>query len=100
MNFARVEGHIWATQKDPNLTGIRLLIIQPLTYEGKKLGKKLIAADTVSAGPGELVYFVTSNEAVFPIPPDFAPVDCSIVGIVDRLDAPPLKQRRFPVNEK
>ena len=97
MNFARVVGNIWATVKDDSMTGQRMLIIQPVTSDGAEFGKKLVAADTVEAGPGDLVYFVTSNEAVFPIRPDFAPVDCSIVGLVDRLDKPPFKVKPLPV---
>ncbi|MCP4727842.1 MAG: EutN/CcmL family microcompartment protein [bacterium] len=98
MNFARVIGNIWATQKDPNLTGLRMLIIQPLTSDGKEFGSRLIGCDTVQAGPGDHVYYVTSNESVFPIPPDFAPVDCSIVGLVDRLDRPELEKISLPVS--
>lgn len=97
MNFAKVTGHIWATQKDPNLTGLRMLFIQPITSDGKNSGRELIAIDTVSARPGDIVFFVTSNEAVFPIPPDFAPVDCAIVGLVDRIDLPPHRKRPLPV---
>ncbi len=100
MNFARVIGNIWATQKDPNLTGLRMLLIQPLTSDGREFGRRLIGCDTVEAGPGDLVYYVTSNEAVFPIPPDFAPVDCSIVGLVDRLDRPELAERPLPITDK
>jgi len=97
MNFARVIGHIWATQKDPNITGLRMFIIQPETSDGRKFGRKLVAIDTVEAGPGDVVYYVTSNEAVFPIPPDFAPVDCAIVGLVDRLDRPAHREKPLPV---
>jgi len=97
VNFARVIGNVWATAKDENLTGLRMLIIQPLTSDGSTAGKPLVGADTVEAGPGDIVYFVTSNESVFPIPPDFAPVDCAIVGLVDRIDRPPIKEKPLPV---
>lgn len=100
MNFAKVVGNIWATQKDPSLTGIRMLMIQPMKADLTPIGKKLIACDTVSAGPGDLVYYVTSNEAVFPIQPDFAPVDCSIVGLVDRVDLPELKAAKLPISKR
>ena len=99
MNLARVIGQIWATVKDESLIGQRLLIIQPVTSDGSLRGKPQVAADTVEAGPGDLVYFVTSNEAVFPIRPDFAPVDCSIVGLVDRVDRPPFKEKPLPVKD-
>ncbi len=97
MNFARVIGHVWATAKDENLTGLRMLIIQPMTSDRKDRGKPIVSIDTVTAGPGDIVYYVTSNESVFPIPPDFAPVDSAIVGLVDRIDRPQFKERPLPV---
>lgn len=97
MNFARVIGHIWATAKDDSMTGLRMFIIQPLTSDMKEVGKPLISVDTVDSGPGDIVYFVTSNESVFPIPPDFAPVDCAIVGLVERIDLPPVREKPLPV---
>ncbi len=45
-----------------------------------------MAADAVQmAGPGELVYFVSSREAAEALPKRFVPVDHAIVGIVDDL---------------
>jgi ethanolamine utilization protein EutN len=46
----------------------------------------MIAVDTVGAGQGETVFYITSREAVIPLPVEMAPVDASIVGIVDRID--------------
>jgi len=39
--------------------------------------------DTVGSGPGEIIYYITASESVIPLPVDMAPVDASIVGIVD-----------------
>ncbi|MEK7749098.1 MAG: EutN/CcmL family microcompartment protein [Bacteroidota bacterium] len=86
MFFADIVGTIWATRKDENLKSFKLQLIQPLNAKREKVGAPLIAVDTVGAGPGETVYYVTAREAVIPLPVEMAPVDASIVGIVDRID--------------
>jgi ethanolamine utilization protein EutN len=63
-----------------------MLIIQPLTCERKPVGKAIVAVDTVGAGIGEVVFYITAREAVIPMDVETAPVDASIIGIVDRLD--------------
>ena len=83
MQLARVIGDVIATRKDENLAGIKLLVVQPLTPERQPAGRPLLAADAVGAGVGEEVFFVRGKEASFPFYPVEAPVDASIVGIVD-----------------
>lgn len=85
MYLARVIGTIWATRKYETLKGYKMQFIQPLNSELKKNGEPFVAIDTVGAGPGEVVYYVTASEAVIPLDVDFAPVDASIVGIVDSI---------------
>ena len=51
----------------------------------EKTGTPIIAVDTVGAGTGEIVVYITASEAVIPLPVDMAPVDASIVAIVDSL---------------
>lgn len=86
MLLGRVIGTIWATRKDINLAGFRLLIVQPLNSGLQNVGSPVIATDTIGAGNGELIYYATSSEAVIPMKVDMAPVDASIVGIVDHLN--------------
>jgi ethanolamine utilization protein EutN len=83
VNLARVIGDVVVTRKDDNLTGLKLLIIQPLTPEREPAGRTLVAVDAVGAGVGEEVFFVRGKEASFPFYPVEAPVDAGIVGIVD-----------------
>lgn len=86
MFFAKVIGTIWATRKDENLKSFKLQFIQPLNAKRESIGTPIVAVDTVGAGPGETVFYITAREAVIPLPVDMAPVDASIVGIVDRID--------------
>ncbi len=86
MFFGRVIGTIWATRKDPNTVGFKLQLVQPLDKNREKVGDPIIAVDTVGAGPGETIYYITAREAVIPLPAELAPIDATIVGIVDRID--------------
>lgn len=84
MQLARVTGTVVATVKVPGLTGIKLLLVQPLDRQLQPVGGQVVAADAVHmAGPGELVYIVTAREASVAMPDPFVPVDHAIVGIVD-----------------
>jgi ethanolamine utilization protein EutN len=86
MFFAKVIGTVWATRKDENLKSFKLQFIQPITARRENVGDPIVAVDTVGAGVGETVFYITAREATIPLPVEMAPVDASIVGIVDRID--------------
>ena len=86
MQLARVIGEVVATIKDVNLTGTKLLVIQPIAASGDAAGRTLVALDSVGAGVGEHVFFVRGREAAFPFSPAEPPTDAAIVGIVDHWD--------------
>lgn len=90
MHLARVIGTIWATQKVETLEGAKLQIIQPLTAAQQPAGSPIIAVDTIGAGPREVVFYITAREAVIPYRAEMAPIDASIIGIVDHVDFTPL----------
>jgi microcompartment protein CcmK/EutM len=83
VQLARVIGDVVTTVKDPNLSGIKLLILQPLDASGTAAGRTLVAVDAAGAGVGETVFFVRGKEASFPFHPTEVPADAGIVGIVD-----------------
>jgi ethanolamine utilization protein EutN len=86
MFFAKVIGTVWATRKDENMVNFKLQFLQPLNAHRENVGDPIVAVDTVGAGPGETVFYITAREATIPLPVEMAPVDASIVGIVDRID--------------
>ncbi|MFQ5706220.1 MAG: EutN/CcmL family microcompartment protein [bacterium] len=86
MHLARIIGTIWATCKDENLEGAKMQVVQPVDHHERNNGAPIVAVDTVGAGPGELVYYVTAREATIPYPTRIAPIDAAIVGIVDWID--------------
>lgn len=91
MHLARVIGTVVATERTPDLGGVRFLIIQPLSRDLEPTGRPVVAADGVAiAGRGELIYFVGSREAAQAMPEPFVPIDHAVVGIVDHVNIRPL----------
>lgn len=86
MRLGRVVGTVVSSEKVAGLEGVKFLLVQPLDRERRPAGEAVVAADGVAmAGPGELVYFVSSREASLALPQKFVPVDDAIVGIVDQV---------------
>jgi ethanolamine utilization protein EutN len=86
VQLARVLGEVVSTMKDPNLTGLKMLVLQPLAASGEAAGRTLVALDSVGAGVGENVFFVRGREAAFPFYPSEPPADATVIGIVDHWD--------------
>jgi microcompartment protein CcmK/EutM len=86
MQLARVVGNVVTTRKDANLTGVKLLVLQPIAADGSTAGRTLVAVDAAGAGVGETVFFVRGKEASFPWYPTEVPADAGIVGTVDHWD--------------
>ncbi|MCK9282088.1 MAG: EutN/CcmL family microcompartment protein [Melioribacteraceae bacterium] len=86
MLIGKVIGTIWATRKYETITGFKMQFVQPLNAEMENIGEPFVALDTIGAGPGELIFYATSSEAVIPLHVEMAPVDASIVGIIDSIN--------------
>jgi len=87
MILGRVIGTIWATRKYEAVKGYKMQFVQPINSNYEELGEPIVALDTIGAGPGEIVFYITASEAVIPLDVDMAPVDASIVGIVDSMNS-------------
>ncbi len=85
MILGRVVGTVVATRKDPRLEGHKLLIVKPVTPDGKDESGYVVAIDTVGAGNRELVFTVAGSSARMADGCKDKPVDCVIVGIVDEV---------------
>jgi len=87
MKTAKVIGNIWATRKDENLNGLKLLIVQPVNLlDGSPVGDPIVAADIIGAGVGETVIYVSGSSARPATGRKDVPVDATVVGIVDGQD--------------
>jgi microcompartment protein CcmK/EutM len=90
MILARVAGTVVATRKDPRLEGKKLLVLKPVSPDGKPEAGYVVAVDTVGAGSRELVIAVSGSSARMAEGCKDKPVDIVVVGIVDdiSLDKP------------
>ena len=87
MLLGRVVGNAVCTIKYGDLTGVKLLTVQPLNKNLKPVGRVQVAADVVDAGRGDLVVMVRAREASLALPGvKFVPVDLACVGVVDELE--------------
>ena len=94
MYMGRVVGCVWSTIKNPSFTGLRFVIVQPVTPELRNTGKPLVCTDSTGAGTGELVYWVRGKEPSFPFLPAEPATDTTIVGIVDTVHLKPKKREK------
>ena len=83
MQLGRVIGNVVLNNQNDTLTGVKLLLVQPISSAREPIGRVIVAADSVGAGVGEHVFFVRGKEASFPFHPTEVPADAGIVGIVD-----------------
>lgn len=88
MLLGKVVGTVVATRKEPELEGLRLLLVREM--EGKKgatswhaTGKVIVAVDAVGAGDGEVVLFAAGSSARLTSVTKDRPVDHVIMAIVD-----------------
>ena len=87
MFVGKVIGNIWATRKDEKLSGLKLLIVQPIDYLDEAREKSpIIAADAIGAGVGEEVIIVGGSSARSAVGNMSVPVDATVVGIIDDKD--------------
>lgn len=85
--IGRVVGNVVCTQKDPVLTGRKMLLIQPIDIKTlAEVGGMFVALDGVGAGDTELVMVVGGSSARMAEGMDKTPVDRTIIGIVDSIE--------------
>lgn len=88
MQLAKVIGTVVASCKDELLTGVKLLVIQPVDSQGQKTGNSIVAVDTVGVGHGELVFYAKSKEGTMALPNPKACADAGIIAVVDTVYKP------------
>ena len=83
MYLAKVIGTVVSTSKDERLVGFKLLIIQRIDIDENYVGIPEVAVDTVGSGIGAVVIVTKGSSARFAADRQTAPLDATIVGIVD-----------------
>jgi carbon dioxide concentrating mechanism protein CcmL len=83
MQIAKVRGTVVSTQKEPNLGGIKFLLVQFIDDEGNPMPVYEVAADKVGAGVGEWVLVSRGSAARQVEGNSDRPLDAAVVAIID-----------------
>ncbi len=83
MNLARVSGTVVSTRKEQSMEGLKFLVLQQVTLDGKDDGGFVVAADSVGAGIGEYVLYASGSSARQTLATDKRPCDAVVMAIVD-----------------
>jgi microcompartment protein CcmK/EutM len=86
MLIGKVLGTVVATRKEPELEGLRMLVVRGLDPEGKPTSTLVVAADAVGAGVGEVVLYASGSSARQTQVTKDRPVDATIMAIVDEIE--------------
>ncbi len=86
MELAKVVGQVVSTARDSGLPNLTFLLVDIVDGQGKVKLSGQVAADSLGAGEGEMVLLVRGSSARM-ILEGKAPVDLSVVGIVDQITA-------------
>jgi len=86
MKVGEIIGVVWATRKVDELNGCLLHVIQPKKSDNEDFGLPIVAADPHNIGTvGDLVVYVTSTDATQVFKNGYAPVNASVVQLVDEI---------------
>ena len=84
MILGRVAGEVVATRKHRSHERRKILVVQPIHPDGSDHGDAILALDGVDAGIGDRVLVVQEGYAAMAaVNRPNAPIDMSIVGVVD-----------------
>ena len=85
MIFAKVIGTVVSTQKDPKLSGMKLLLCKETDQSGKPLNTYHVAVDAVQAGEGDFVLLTYGSAARMTDLTKDAPIDAVIMAVIDEV---------------
>ena len=86
MLLGRVIGTVVSTNKEQELSGLKLLLVRGADVEGNPVGGLVVAIDAVGAGLGEVVLYASGSSARQTRVTKDRPVDATIMAIVDSIE--------------
>lgn len=87
MILAKVVGTVVSSHKEEKMAGIKFLLVEkidPLTLKGKN--DFVVSMDTVGAGVGEIVFYVSGSGARQTSITQGMPSDSAVIAIVDYIE--------------
>ena len=86
MLIGKVVGSVVATRKDEKIEGHRLLVVQVHDHQNEPVDQYVVAADSVDAGPGDMVLYATGSSARQTTQTEGRPIDAVIMAVIDSWD--------------
>lgn len=83
MLIGKVISNVWSTRKEESLVGLKFMIVE---LEDTAQHRQIVAVDMIGAGIGERVLISQGNSARRMPGLESAPVDASIIGIIDEVE--------------
>ena len=83
MLLGRVTGTVVASQKEPLMNGLTMLVVRQLGVDNTESGSYVVAVDSVGAGVGEVVMYASGSSARQTAVTQNRPCDAVIMAIVD-----------------
>ena len=86
MLLGRVTGTVVASQKEPLMDGLTMLVVRQLAVDNTEGSGYVVAVDAVGAGVGELVMYASGSSARQTGVTQNRPCDAVVMAIVDTWD--------------
>ncbi|MDH4147935.1 MAG: EutN/CcmL family microcompartment protein [Acidimicrobiia bacterium] len=86
MLLGRVTGTVVASQKEPLMEGLTLLMVRQLGVDNAETGSYVVAVDAVGAGVDEVVMYASGSSARQTGVTQNRPCDAVVMAIVDTWD--------------
>ncbi len=83
MLLGRVTGTVVASQKEPLMNGLTMLVVRQLDIDNTETGGYVVAVDSVGAGVGEVVMYASGSSARQTAVTQNRPCDAVVMAIVD-----------------
>ena len=86
MILGRVVGTLVSSRKEPEIEGLKLLLVREIDRSLAEVGKLVVCADAVGAGVGEVVLYAAGSSARQTKATKDRPIDHTIMAIVDTFE--------------
>ncbi len=86
MKLGKIVGTVVATQKNEALIGAKLLVVQDLKLDIVPASGSVVCVDSVGAGIGDVVLYVSGSSARLTEVSKDRPVDATVIAIVDTVE--------------
>ena len=86
MLLGRVTGTVVASQKEPLMEGLTMLVLRQIDVDNTDASSYVVAVDAVGAGVGEVVMYASGSSARQTAVTQNRPCDAVVMAIVDTWD--------------